>query len=82
MRKLLWGLSLLTTTSLSASEGLKVYTYGGGEILQKIFNLVSIICGAKIADYDVAVWIAVNIGLLVAVVMAMTKMNLSPIWKQ
>lgn len=82
MRKLLWGLSLVTTFPLSASEGLKIYTYGGGEILQKIFNLVSIICGAKIADYDVAVWIAVNIGLLVAVVMAMTKMNLSPIWKQ
>lgn len=82
MKKIIWGLSLVTTLPLSASEGLKVYTYGGGEVLQKIFNLVSIICGAKIADYDVAVWIAVNIGLLVAVVMAMTKMNLSPIWKQ
>jgi len=82
MKRLLFVLSILFCSCASASEGLKIYTYGGGEILQKIFNLVSIICGAKIADYDVAVWIAVNIGLLVAVVMAMTKMNLSPIWKQ
>ncbi|MBF5059073.1 conjugal transfer protein TraG N-terminal domain-containing protein [Candidatus Neptunochlamydia vexilliferae] len=81
MKKLLLAPCLLTA-SLSASENLKIYTYGGGEILQKVFNLVSIICGAKIADYDVAVWIAVNIGLLVAVVLAMTKMNLAPIWKQ
>ena len=43
MKKLLGGLSLLMTIPLSASEGLKIYTYGGGEILQKIFNLVSII---------------------------------------
>lgn len=82
MKKFLFVLSVLFCSSACASEGLKVYTYGGGEILQKIFNLVSITCRAKIADYDVAVWIAVNIGLLIAVVMAMTKMNLSPIWKQ
>jgi len=82
VKRLLFALSVFFCSSACASEGLKIYTYGGGEILQKIFNLVSIICGAKIADYDVAVWIAVNIGLLVAVVMAMTKMNLSPIWKQ
>ena len=82
MKKLFLGFSLLMAAPLSASEGLKIYTYGGGEILQKVFNLVSIICSAKIEGYDTAVWIAVNIGLLVAVIMAMTKMNFSPVWKQ
>ena len=82
MRRILVAFFALACSSTYASEGLKIYTYGGGEVLQKIFNLVSMICGVKIAQYDVAVWIAVNIGLLVAVVMAMTKMNLSPIWKQ
>ena len=82
MKKFLWTLSSITPFSLSASEYLKVYTYGGGEILQKIFNMISIICGAKTADYDVAIWIAVNIGLFIAIVIAMNRMNLSPIWKQ
>lgn len=72
----------LLGSMMNVDHGLKIYTYGGGEVLQKIFNLVSIICGSKFADYEIAIWIAVNIGLLVAVIMSMTKMTISPIWKQ
>lgn len=82
MKKILLFCFLLSAPSLFAEEGLKVYAYGSGEVLQQIFNLVAVICGGKFSGYDTAIWIAVTIGLLYAVIMAMNKMDFSPIWKQ
>lgn len=60
---------------------LKIYAYGSGDILAQVFNGVASIFRDSTGEYNIVIGIAVHLGLLYAIILAMNKMGLTPLWK-